>query len=349
MDRSHKVEGLGKGLRDEHAEQALEELRKIQKEMAEKLTGRREIFDPGVQLGIGSERTIEGKLERLTRACIWHCVSLKYEFKLKLLYTIDGYLSAVDHKNPVSTFLLARYLLELAATVSAIDFELEASLDIDFRNWMRRGIAFLVPLLAARHSTSDPKFQSVLAKARVPTSAWKPICISKAIKQLATRHGFGAAVSIYDTLSNICHHNGSGHRFLAEDMRMTKFITRYDGTRIYFKEKTAAATMGYPASGYLAWSLHFTARCAWWCAEAGNGMIEDLRETPSSDDELKLLTNGRLTNDQAARPIVREAKPIKLPKVGRNDPCPCGSGKKYKSCCLSSAGPPLTEIFPFDQ
>jgi HEAT repeat protein len=27
-------------------------------------------------------------------------------------------------------------------------------------------------------------------------------------------------------------------------------------------------------------------------------------------------------------PIVRDA-----PKVGRNDPCPCGSGKKYKKCC----------------
>jgi preprotein translocase subunit SecA len=23
------------------------------------------------------------------------------------------------------------------------------------------------------------------------------------------------------------------------------------------------------------------------------------------------------------------------PKVGRNDPCPCGSGKKYKNCCMS--------------
>lgn len=22
-----------------------------------------------------------------------------------------------------------------------------------------------------------------------------------------------------------------------------------------------------------------------------------------------------------------------IDKVGRNDPCPCGSGKKYKSCC----------------
>ncbi len=27
-------------------------------------------------------------------------------------------------------------------------------------------------------------------------------------------------------------------------------------------------------------------------------------------------------------PITREE-----PKVGRNDPCPCGSGKKYKKCC----------------
>jgi preprotein translocase subunit SecA len=22
-----------------------------------------------------------------------------------------------------------------------------------------------------------------------------------------------------------------------------------------------------------------------------------------------------------------------LPKVGRNEPCPCGSGKKFKNCC----------------
>jgi preprotein translocase subunit SecA len=24
------------------------------------------------------------------------------------------------------------------------------------------------------------------------------------------------------------------------------------------------------------------------------------------------------------------------PKVGRNDPCPCGSGKKHKKCCLTA-------------
>jgi hypothetical protein len=29
------------------------------------------------------------------------------------------------------------------------------------------------------------------------------------------------------------------------------------------------------------------------------------------------------------KPIIREG-----PRIGRNDPCPCGSGKKYKKCCL---------------
>ncbi|MDZ4678661.1 MAG: YchJ family protein [Oligoflexia bacterium] len=31
---------------------------------------------------------------------------------------------------------------------------------------------------------------------------------------------------------------------------------------------------------------------------------------------------------EPAQPVVRET-----PKIGRNDPCVCGSGKKYKKCC----------------
>jgi len=35
-----------------------------------------------------------------------------------------------------------------------------------------------------------------------------------------------------------------------------------------------------------------------------------------------------------ANEAVAKAKPVRIgPKVGRNDPCPCGSGKKYKNCC----------------
>ena len=40
-----------------------------------------------------------------------------------------------------------------------------------------------------------------------------------------------------------------------------------------------------------------------------------------------------------ARAVRSGPAPIRstTPKVGRNDPCPCGSGKKYKHCCLGKA------------
>ena len=47
------------------------------------------------------------------------------------------------------------------------------------------------------------------------------------------------------------------------------------------------------------------------------------------------LSNGATETETPKKPEIELPKPIKrnLPKVGRNDPCPCGSGKKFKKCC----------------
>jgi SEC-C motif/Protein of unknown function (DUF1186) len=50
------------------------------------------------------------------------------------------------------------------------------------------------------------------------------------------------------------------------------------------------------------------------------------------DAESEDATDDALFADTPALPHVRVE-----PKVGRNDPCPCGSGKKYKKCCLLKA------------
>jgi len=42
---------------------------------------------------------------------------------------------------------------------------------------------------------------------------------------------------------------------------------------------------------------------------------------------------GTNKDDSATREPVKR----KNAKVGRNDPCPCGSGKKYKQCCGRNA------------
>jgi uncharacterized protein YecA (UPF0149 family) len=37
---------------------------------------------------------------------------------------------------------------------------------------------------------------------------------------------------------------------------------------------------------------------------------------------------------ESQMPEAQDANARSRPKTGRNDPCPCGSGLKYKKCCL---------------
>jgi preprotein translocase subunit SecA len=39
-----------------------------------------------------------------------------------------------------------------------------------------------------------------------------------------------------------------------------------------------------------------------------------------------------VTTDEASRHLAKFGVQANVPRVGRNDPCPCGSGKKYKQC-----------------
>ena len=53
---------------------------------------------------------------------------------------------------------------------------------------------------------------------------------------------------------------------------------------------------------------------------------------PQWDKIFDAETKKRLYREQKQSGTVRKAK-----KIGRNDPCPCGSGKKYKFCCGKNA------------
>jgi len=52
-------------------------------------------------------------------------------------------------------------------------------------------------------------------------------------------------------------------------------------------------------------------------------------ETDTKREKVAKITG---TGRQSARKIKKPQK-REEPKVGRNEPCPCGSGKKYKKCC----------------
>ena len=74
-------------------------------------------------------------------------------------------------------------------------------------------------------------------------------------------------------------------------------------------------------------------------------MVEAIREETvrrlflvqlRAQQEVKREKVARETGTGAANNAQVKQQPIrnKDKKVGPNDPCPCGSGKKYKKCCM---------------
>ena len=52
-----------------------------------------------------------------------------------------------------------------------------------------------------------------------------------------------------------------------------------------------------------------------------------IEKQPTERKQIVDVDNIEAPTDEPKQPVVKETK------VGRNDPCPCGSGKKYKNCC----------------
>ena len=74
-------------------------------------------------------------------------------------------------------------------------------------------------------------------------------------------------------------------------------------------------------------------------------MSEDVRPMEEIDPELaehfKQIAAGNHPQVQtlhlSENEVLIGVKPSTVEKVGRNDPCPCGSGKKYKKCCINKS------------
>ena len=73
--------------------------------------------------------------------------------------------------------------------------------------------------------------------------------------------------------------------------------------------------------------------------------VQIVHELPSSVEEnyRNMRYSGGELADGLRSPLSGQGRPVgEMPKqepvraaekIGRNDPCPCGSGKKYKNCC----------------
>ena len=77
-------------------------------------------------------------------------------------------------------------------------------------------------------------------------------------------------------------------------------------------------------------------------ADMFDELVNDIREntarmilclTKKAPDTQRVQIANPITESASGEIAKKMVTVSKGEKVGRNDPCPCGSGKKYKNCC----------------
>src|SRR5439155_23933325 len=94
------------------------------------------------------------------------------------------------------------------------------------------------------------------------------------------------------------------------------------------------AIMRYALIDFAGWLTVFSPD---WLA-TGQGLVTFVRQGERLREMLHAIFEVPLPGvevvDGRGRSVDKGWMPPPPPKVGRNDPCPCGSGKKFKRCCL---------------
>jgi len=110
------------------------------------------------------------------------------------------------------------------------------------------------------------------------------------------------------------------------NMELTYFVGFLDGIDESLKEPNPIETMDEDTVVSLAFDKELLYK------NMIDAKADWLYGLPQWDKIFDAETKKRLYREQKQSGTVRKAK-----KIGRNDPCPCGSGKKYKFCCGKNA------------
>jgi len=141
-------------------------------------------------------------------------------------------------------------------------------------------------------------------------------------------HKSWTSVSLYERVNSIEHYWGEGS--LREQLHFVRDIVHRDNNQLLHvsyhsvnqvirgsspEEGGLSLKLG-PGGEYLDRALHGS----WWIYSQSVGLLIDHFELPEHEALGELAPNFYRLDDDEIR------------TVGRNDPCPCGSGKKFKRC-----------------
>jgi len=325
----------------EEAKTAIESLRRLFESLREQVSKPLEWPLPATCLDLEGRASEPARIfKHIQQMCLLHTSSFQNVNQIKLVYLIEAYLAVADVRTPLGIYSAARSLLEFAAFTSDVARRLSSIRDAG-GDWLTRGKAFFGTIVRAAFGTSDPKALALLLEGGTAKEHTKPFRIGESIKAIGLEGGFEEIPAHYNTLCDFVHHNLSSGTTTATSIRQGTIAHSHGGGMLLLTKPGPIVCRGFPAPDQAIFALNQTAKLALKNAQATVRRINECPESPYTRAEILENTGhefGMRQLDLSEGAQSPSGAKKSGAKTGRNEPCPCGSGRKFKRCCQNTEG-----------
>lgn len=314
----------------------LESLAALADPLRTRLSQRIEVPELAPVLDFESRRSDQVRqFKHLHQHCVGHSFAYVTGTEMKVLHLADAFEQLAEAGNGLGIYPIARSGLELYAQVVDVHARLIGCRDkVTPDYWRPPGEEFFNTIVRARFATSNETHAAAMRAQGASKAVLKPMNAMNSIASVPDPAGREIGRR-YAELCDAVHHNLSS----------TAAVSAGSGVADAARHPSGGAFVAHGPMTITAYEYPVVWKADIAIEQAGGNFVEDLRQTmdalenfpehPFPRSLVEEITGSPLGIVQLPRrpdgSVIRP--PIRVERPGRNDPCSCGSGHKYKHCC----------------
>jgi len=265
----------------------------------------------------------------------WH---IRAALGMQTLQLGDCYIALVQAEKGLGLYGITRQILETHAFILSLSRRLQDIKLGESRDWRSRGEAFYKLTIRAIFATNDPSLRAKYREVGVSNKSMETFHAKDLQEMISSDSLFADDQNLYAELCDRVHPNGPA---LRTGMEVRSAISGINVGKTLVSAPgglTGAYRYQYSERRILEKALATTAAPMLRHTRGIYKCLDSLAESPYRKVEVKEMTG----TEHGVQDIPLEPRTTNQPdcdsevaRVGRNELCPCGSGKKFKKCCLN--------------
>jgi hypothetical protein len=312
-------------------------IRQLRDELRDRFRTSLDLHDAGLKLDLESRQASEQRMQKhLLQMCSPHRDQFVTSSEVKQLHLVDAYVTLAESGNGYALYMPARGLLELLALLNEVSSRLSVAVERPMNDWRGAGEQFFAEIVRARNGTTNKTLHDVLRSDGISKRALKPLNVTECMRRLSDNPEAREPEDRYALLCDTVHHNLGSSGAVTVGSGPSDVASLRDGTPVVAPGGTIIRYQ-YPVPTKAQGAIDATSSDFLADARLCLGILHNLPQGPYPNDFLREPADSETGSTLLTPDAIAATQPLRRQSVGRNELCPCGSGKKFKRCCAAAS------------